>query len=265
MSEQVEFLKPLKSVALRLVAAIVLMYIGICASLYSLQTALIYSPPSEGTIAHPQQLLLQRPDATLAIATNANQSDKAIVYFGGNAEDVGRDLPSFAANFPDYALYFMNYRGYADSTGEPSEKTLVADGLALFDQVHTQHKQVTIIGRSLGSGIALQIAAQRAAAKLILITPYYSLTELAKRKFPYVPIPWLLRDKYESWRYAPAITTPTLILLAQKDEIIPRTSSIALYKHFKKEVASMKMLAASNHNTIALNPLYFALIKDSLK
>jgi hypothetical protein len=71
-------------------------------------------------------------------------------------------------------------------------------------------------------------------SRLVLVTPYDSLQALAVQQFPYLPVRWLLLDKFESWRYAPQVSAPTEILVAERDEIIPMANSEQLYSRFAK-------------------------------
>ena len=157
----------------------------------------------------------------------------------------------------------MHYRGYGGSSGKPSEAALVADALALFDKVNTEHQNITVVGRSLGSGVAVHLASLRPVARLILVTPYDSLQDLAARQFPYFPVRWLLRDKFESWRYAPLISVPTLIVAAEHDDVIPRTSTETLYKRFRAGVASFKVVTGTGHNSISESPEYLPLLRGT--
>jgi pimeloyl-ACP methyl ester carboxylesterase len=134
-------------------------------------------------------------------------------------------MPAFSVGFPDRAIYLLHYRGYGGSSGSPSEKALFADALILFDEVHAKHPDIDVVGRSLGSGIAVYVASLRQVTRLVLVTPFDSLQELAAHQYPYVPVRWLLLDKYESWRFAPHVTAPTLIIAAERDEIVPRASN----------------------------------------
>src|SRR5262249_47205233 len=146
------------------------------------------------------------------VCTRPREGSRAMIYFGGNAEDVSLNMPSFSAGLPERALFLLNYRGYGGSSGKPSQDALFSDGLALFDEVHSRYKDVEVVGRSLGSGIAVYVASSRPATRLVLITPYNSVEELAARQFPWMPVRWLLRDKYQSWRFAPHVHAPTLIV-----------------------------------------------------
>ena len=116
--------------------------------------------------------------------------------------------------------------------GRPPRRRFQRDAMTLFDQVYATHPHIAVVGRSLGSGVAVRLASQRPAARLVLITPYNSLEELAARQFPWFPVKWLLKDSYESWKYAAHITVPTLLIAAEHDEVIPRSSTERLYTHF---------------------------------
>jgi len=185
-----------------------------------------------------------------------------MIYFGGNAEDVSLNMPAFSPGIPGRALYLMNYRGYGGSSGKPTEEALFADGLALFDRVHSQYEDVEVVGRSLGSGVAVYIASARPVSRLVLITPYNSIEELAARQFPWLPVRWLLLDKYRSWLYAPRVNAPTLIIAAAEDEVVPRASTDVLRSHFRSGVASMVVLPGTGHNTIANRPEFLPLLRS---
>ena len=130
--------------------------------------------------------------------------------------------------------------------------------------VRCQHANVVVMGRSLGSGVAIRLASQRPAARLVLITPYSSIAELGARQFPFFPVKWLLRDKFESWRYAPQIRVPTLLVAAEHDQIIPRTSTEDLYTRFAQGVASLQVIPGVGHNTISQHPLYLQALSTGL-
>lgn len=213
-------------------------YVVICLLLYLLQRQLIYFPvPAAFPPDNP--LILQQGEHQVLVSQRPRQSEQALLYFGGNAEDVSVSLSEFSAEFPEHAIYLMHYRGYAGSDGRPSEQALVSDALALFDQVSQQHSNIIVIGRSLGSGVAVQLAAQRPVQQLVLITPFDSLTALASQQFPLFPVRLLLKDRYESARAAANIHTQTLLLVARDDEIIAAERSKALYQAFPAGVATM--------------------------
>jgi len=207
-----------------------------------------------------ETLELAGDGARVLVTVTPNAGPNAVIYFGGNAEDVGSSLPSLVQAFPDHALYLMHYRGYGGSSGKPTEAALVADAAVLFDRVSADHESISVIGRSLGSGVAVQLASQRPVARLALITPYNSILELGERQFPFLPISWLLQDRFESWRYAEKITAPTLLLAAENDAIIPGSSTQALLKHFPKGIAKLVVVPGVGHNSISESTDYVRLL-----
>ena len=241
---------------------VIALYLALCVALWVFQRALIYYPQPRAV--ESPLLTLSRSDALVLVSVREHEGPKALIYFGGNAEDVSRNLPAFSSAFADHALYFLHYRGYGGSTGSPSEEALARDALALFDQVYASHSQVALVGRSLGSGVAVRLASQRPASRLVLITPYNSLAELAARQFPMFPVRWLLQDRFESWRYARQISVPTLLMAAEHDEVIARSSTQRLFQHFAPGVAVLRVVPGVGHNSISASPDYLKLLGSAL-
>ncbi|MBI2727263.1 MAG: alpha/beta fold hydrolase [Polaromonas sp.] len=240
------------------IALLALAYAGICIAAYSYQRSLIYYPQPRSITAAASTLKLQVPGADLIVTVRQAKGTKALVYFGGNGEDVSYNLPALSEAFPEHAIYLLHYRGYGGSTGSPSEADISADALALFDKIHTQHAEVLVIGRSLGSGVAVRLASQRPVNRLVLVTPYDSIRALAASAFPWLPVRWLLRDNYDSTSYAPAVSAKTLVIEAEHDEVIPSASTRRLLAAFKPGVASLKVIPGVGHNDISNTPLYMA-------
>jgi pimeloyl-ACP methyl ester carboxylesterase len=251
-------IKPL----INFVAFVAIIYVALCVLLFFFQRSLIYYPQPRAKGERSSTMPLSVPGAELVISLRAHEGPNAIVYFGGNGEDVAYNLPDFSSAFPEYALYLMNYRGYGGSTGTPTEQAIHQDAQALFDWVHARHPHVVVMGRSLGSGVAIRLASERPATRLVLITPYSSIVELGARQFPYFPVRWLMQDKYESWRYAPKITVPTLLLAAENDAVIPRASTEDLYSRFNPGVASLQVIPEVGHNTVSNSPLYLTSLRS---
>lgn len=167
------------------------------------------------------------------------------IYFGGRSEDV-RWLLNEAQGFKDLPLVFFNYRGYGKSQGKPIEKHVVADARAIYKWVAEQpwcdRDRISVIGRSLGTGVAMQLAASTPVHKLVLFTPYDSLLNIARKKVPLAPVSLLLRSKFKSNECAMNVRNPTFVLLAENDSVVPHDSSLRLMQHFvvKPLVATVK-------------------------
>lgn len=242
--------------ALRITLFLAGVYALACLVLFLAQRSMIYYPQPRrfGTDATIMKLAVQ--DAQLVVSTRPSSGAEAVIYFGGNGEDVSGSMPELIAAFPAHALYALHYRGYGGSTGKPSQDALFADALALFDKVHATHAKVTVIGRSLGSGVAVHLASVRPAARLVLVTPYDSIAGIAAKQFPYFPVRWLMTDRYDSFLYAPKVTAPTTVITAERDEIIPRSSTNLLLTRFAPGVAQQIVIPGRGHNTLQEELLY---------
>ena len=227
-----------------------------CAALFFMQRSLLYFPQAKPQGSAANSLRLAVEGAQLELTVRRLAGEKALVYFGGNAEDVSASLRSLSQAFPEHAIFLMNYRGYGSSTGKPSEPALHADALVLFDHVAVKHKNVTVMGASLGSGVAVRLASARPVERLILVTPYNSILEVAAAKFRLFPVALLLQDRFESWRYAPLVTAPTRVLMAEFDEMIPAASTQRLLAAFKPGVATLATIKQTSHNTITQSTAY---------
>ncbi len=235
-------------------AMLAVAYLILCAAVFAFQRSLIYHPHPRSSGA--PQLVLSSDVGPVLVSVRPLLGAPALVYFGGNAEDVSKSLSDMDVAFPGYALYLLHYRGYGGSAGVATEAGLQRDALALFDLVQAMHPKVTVLGRSLGSGLAVKVASERPVARLLLVTPYDSVEDVAARQFPYLPVHWLLTDKYESWRYAPQVKAPTELIAAGADEVIPRASTEQLLKRFAPGIAHLTVIANSGHNSIAARQEY---------
>jgi len=225
-------------------------YVGICVFFLIFQRSFIYMPRPE-TSTHAPAFTLDVPGARVRISSQPHDGPKALMYFGGNAEDVAYTLPELAAIFPDRAIYLMHYRGYCGSSGRPTEAALRGDARALFQMVHACHSDVIVVGRSLGSSLAIQLAAEEPVSRIVLITPFESILRIAQRTAPFLPMALLLHDKYESWRFAPRVSCPTLIIAASHDELVPLGDTETLLRAFRPGVATLRVMDGTDHNSVS--------------
>jgi len=231
-------------------ATVACIYALLCLFFFVFQRSFIYMP-TPATSTHLSAALLEVPDARLRLSTREFDGPKALIYFGGNAEDVASTLPEFAAAFPDRAIYALHYRGYSGSSGHPAEAAMRNDARALFTMVHGRHRDVMVIGRSLGSSLAIQLAAECPVSRLVLVAPCESILAIASRVAPFLPMRLLLRDPWQSWRYAPRVTCPTLILAASHDEIVPMSDTRKLFAAFQPGVATLRVIDGTDHNSVS--------------
>lgn len=173
------------------------------------------------------------------------------VYFAGRGEDVratARVLHWLPASF---GLAAINYRGVADSEGTPSELGSVADACQFANHLRRAFPQARlhVVGRSLGSGVAIQLVAQQAFSSLQLITPYDSMLEVARKRFPLVPLSLLLRHQFNSLAHCVRVAARTQVLLAEHDDVVLPARSARLIAAWPTPV-SVETIAGSDHHSI---------------
>lgn len=234
--------------AMTVLLAILLVYIGLCGLLFFCQRRLMYFPTSEIRERTENQLQIRNGTETIKVWRIGLESNSAILYFGGNAENVWWNIPAFEDTFPEFVLYLVNYRGYGGSSGTPSETGIFEDAVVVYDYVKQRHSGISVIGRSLGSGVAAYLATVRHIDKLVLVTPFDSIENVAKRHFPFLPVSWLLKDKYDSAKLAHKISSPTLLLIAEKDEVVPRERSDALVNALPVDSVNVAVMKNATHN-----------------
>jgi len=238
-----------------------IVYLGFCAYIYATQRSMIYFPTAESASVGAEVIPLESGGETLRILAVNRSRSRALIYFGGNAEDVAGNIDALSRALPDHSLYLVNYRGYGGSTGRPSEAGLFADALTVHDHVRARHPETSVMGRSLGSGVAVYLASRRPTEKLVLVTPFDSLANVAKEHFRLLPVGLLMRDRYESSSLAADVTAPVLVVIAEHDEIIPRERSQALVDAFPAQQVRVAVIRGVQHNSLDASPEYLASIR----
>ena len=269
------------AVALKIVAAVA---VGVPLGVYFAQDRLIfYRQPLEE--ARRSQIAKRFPAAQefdLAAADGTRlrgwlvrpagvPAAPLVLYFGGNAEEVSWMLeligdPGRGAT-PGVAWLLVNYRGYGESEGRPSEQALVADARTLYDHVARlpglDAERLFAFGRSLGSGVAVALAAGRPLRGVVLVNPFDSLSAVAKHYYPYLPVAWMLKHPFDSLSRAGSLATPLLCLIAENDEVIPPRHGLRLYEAWagpKRRVS----LPGAGHNDAELAPALWPAVRDFL-
>lgn len=242
-------------------------YAGVCMYLYANQKRHMYQAPWNLASDDPPQGLIpssgQDPEL-LGWADGSPDLDHAVIYFGGVSESVELRRPGFAAALDGCARYFVPYRGFGPqkaSYSTLSESAIKADALRTFDWVASRHALVSVIGRSLGSGVALHVARHRPVFRLALITPYDSIREVAREKYRVLPAGLLLRDRFESFLDAPHVSAQTLAITAEHDNVISPRRWAALFKILPCHPLHVHV-PGSNHTNIAEDPLTLRTLSD---
>lgn len=242
-------------------AALGLGYGAVCLLMAANQRAFIYFPQPA---ADPgDRLVLQVDGRRLMVAHRAGTGSRALIYFGGNSEDVSLTRSQLAELLPDTALYLLHYRGYGGSEGSPSEVALRADAQALYAMAAARHSSVMVVGRSLGTGPAVHLAATNPVSRLVLLVPFDSLLAVARGTMPWLPVSLLLRDRWNAAAEAPRVNAPTTIVAAVHDAVVPVKHARALQRAFRPGVAELVEVPELDHNTALLDsPVFRAALQQ---
>ncbi len=243
---------------------LVVCYTLLTLAFYSLERRFLYFPQLASDVYGEMNACFVVDDTQLCgWVLNEGQS-RALIYYGGNAESIEANIPLLETLAPNYTIYLIPYRGYGNNLGTPTEKVLYNDAVQIFQSVENKHNSISLMGRSLGSGIATYVAANQTVDKLILVTPFDSIENVAKDIFWMVPISLLLKDKYRSVDRVKDITAQTYIFIAQEDRVIPRTRTYHLIAKFGNQLVDVVVIAGAGHNTISQFPSYSSRLQQVL-
>jgi len=247
------------------VSRLLVIYFIVATAMYFLQDSMIYKPDKSLKL---QQYQLPQPWQTVTLNTSdelqltswylpAETGEKTILYLHGNGGDIANRV-GLAKLFKQYGygMFLLEYRGYADNPGKPSETGLYQDSLAAYQWLIEQGvnpENIIVYGESLGAALAIRLAAEQPVGGLILDTPFYSMLAMANSLYPFLPNELLLKDKYESYRYAPEVTVPTIIFYGMEDEMIPLRQVTNLYSLIKSDNKLLVLIPGQLHNYKDMN------------
>jgi uncharacterized protein len=201
-------------------------------ALFVMQRSLIFpippvgrSSPASAGFPEAEEHVLTTSDGEKVIVWHvpAKPGHPVVLFFHGNGDFLAGRVARFRGITADgNGLVALSYRGYAGSTGAPSEQGLLNDAAAAYAFTAERYKanQIVVWGFSLGTGIAVAISADHPVGKLILEAPYTSIADIAGSVFPIVPVRWLLRDQFRSDQRIARVRAPLLIMHGGKDPAI---------------------------------------------
>ena len=209
------------------------LYLGAAGVLYFGQRAMMYRPPdtiarTPASAGFPEasNIRIKTGDGEQLVAWFAPPKDgkPIVLFFHGNAEILAWRVERFEKLTQDGAgLLAISFRGYAGSTGSPSEAGLLADGEAAYSFAAARYpaNRIALWGYSLGSGVAVRLAARHPVAKLVLEAPYTSTVDVAAARYPFMPVRWLMLDQFHSLDYIKDVHAPLLVLHGGADRVVP--------------------------------------------
>lgn len=241
------------------------LYLAGGAALYLLQDKLLFHPEIlPGNYKYKFDLPFEELQIPVnkkvnlsAVLFKAPQPRGIVLYFHGNSQNISRYakvMNNFTKN--GYEVLIMDYRGFGKSTGRLSEAALYEDALIMYNvaRARFEPQQIVIYGKSIGTCVATQLASVRDCKRLLLETPYYSITEVAFSKAPVYPVSWLLKYELPTHTYLPKVAAPVTIFHGTSDGTVPYSSGKKLEAFFKKgdEFITLKGGAHNNLNDYPL-------------
>jgi uncharacterized protein len=173
-----------------------------------------------------------------------------VIVYGGARKEISDFLRS--AQVPaEWGWLMVNYRGFGQSGGRSSERAVIADAVRIYDwaaaRPDVDTSSIVLLGRSLGSYVAVAVAAVRKARAAILLTPFDSFVALGVKRFPSLPIDWLLAGRYDPAAIAPSVSVPALFVLAENDDVTPMEHGQALARAWGGLTQTVLLRGASHY------------------
>ncbi len=211
-------------------------------------------PANVGTLVEARSPNGRRVAALWAPRPGATDATWTAAYFHGNGmqlADCAVLAPAFHAD--GFNLFAVEYPGYGPLAGdEPGESAIVETATAamsiLRERLHVPTERTLLIGQSLGTGVAVQLAARGMGARVVLLTPFRSITAMAGALFPWLPVRWLVRDRFDNEALAPSVAVPVRVVHGTDDEVVPFAHGEALARSFPR--GTLLPVAGAHHNDL---------------
>ena len=238
-----------------------LIYLALLVAIYLLQRHLLYHPartqasPEEVGLSGVQviNLATQPGEKLIAWYAPAKGNQPTILFFHGNAGDIAGRSERFAYyQQAGYGVMFLSYRGYGASTGRPTEAGLISDANAAYDWLvrsGVPASRIAVVGESLGTGVAVQLAARKPVGAVALEAPFTSTADVARLSYWWLPVGLLMKDQFKSIDYLNDVRAPLLVSHGTDDRLIPVEMGKALYAA-ANEPKEFVALANGTHGSI---------------
>ena len=249
------------ALVVKLAAVLAAIYVVVAVAAFVMQRRLMYFPdpvrvaPSVFALEGVEERELRTTDGATLVAWygRAAPGQPTLLYFHGNAGN----LASRSERVRKYmergiGIFMLSYRSYGGSTGSPSERANVADAKVAYEALikdGVAPEDIIPYGESLGSGVAVQLAAEKPVGGLILDAPYTSIVDVAAGAYPYLPVRWFIFDRYDTMRHLSGINAPLLVLHGEEDAVIPVAMGRAVYAAAKglKEIVTFPGAGHNDH------------------
>ncbi len=249
-----------------------LAYLGLTALVLFRQSRYVYYPGRRVDLT-PQQIGLAYDDLTLVTAdgerinawfvpaTGASSNTLTVLHCHGNAGDMGDRVGlADALHKAGVNVLLFDYRGFGRSTGEPTEQGTYADAMAVWEYLTRQRglppARILVHGQSLGGAVAGWLASQVRPAAVVLESTFTSAPDMARRMFPFLPVRWLCRFKYDTLSRMPQLTCPVLVSHSGADTMIPPAFAQKLFAAAREPKRFVTLNGGHNESGLDAEPAY---------
>ena len=248
-------------------------YLVISILVYFLQDLLLFKPeklPKDFQFDYKNQEIEEynietRDGATINGLRFKTKNPKGVVfYLKGNSKSM-KGWGKFAVDFTrhGYDVIMVDYRGFGKSTGKRSQKAIKRDLQLIYNKIkeNVSEKYIILYGRSLGSGFATKLASMNNPRTLILDAPYYSLSKVAKRYLPFMPLSILLKFPMPTYKWLKYVNCPIHIIHGTDDKLIPYRTSVKLSK-IRPKLTKLHTVIGGGHKNLNTFESYHSMLSD---
>ncbi|HEY3370494.1 MAG TPA: alpha/beta fold hydrolase [Prolixibacteraceae bacterium] len=256
----------MKKILLKIVSLLLILFTGICGFLFIFQEELIFFPEKLAKnfqfqfSQNFQEINIQTQDQKVlnGLLFKSDSSKGLVFYLHGNAGSLST-WGGAAKTYTDlhYDVFMLDYRGFGKSEGSiSSQKQIFSDVQTAYNEMLKRYKEnkIIVLGYSIGTGLAAKLASTNHPKLLILLAPYYSLTDIMKHRYPILP-PFILRYKFNTSQFIKNCKMPIVIFHGLQDKVIYYGSSLKLKELFNKQDTLITLLG-KGHNGMTINPEY---------
>lgn len=251
----------------KIALGIVLFYLIVAAVLFFTQRRMMFGPdrtrvlPSSVNVKNVSEVELITPEGHVLYCWygTAAANKPTILFFHGNGGNVANREDKYRQLMEQgYGIFMLGYRGFGGSGGSPSEVAFVKDARLAYDHLTKKNgldaSDIVIYGESIGTSVAVQLAATVPSHAVVLEAPMFSVLSIAQGLYPYVPVGSFLRDKFETNLFIGKVTAPLLIVHGDEDRVIPISSGRALYE-LANEPKRFQVISGGGHNDLYSLPI----------
>src|SRR4029077_18673722 len=241
---------------LQLAVATVVLYCGFVALLYVAQRRLQYFPERRRTVPRAvglpeaEEAVVDTADGERVIVWNvpSREGQPIFLYFHGNGGSLRWREERFHALIADGSgLVALSYRGYGGSSGRPTETGLIEDAATAYSFAVARYpaERIVLWGESLGSAVAIALAADKPVGRLVLEAPFTSAADVGARRYRFVPVRRFMKDQFRSDLRATKLTAPVLVVHGDNDAVVPIALGKRLYV-----LSQVVSVAGAGHNDL---------------